>query len=330
MMIDPQSLFAFGGAIAAGVGVMVAYSLTTHSKLNAKIKAGNGRIDEFGEALKDSYRAMKLVEGDRDRLNGELKVTRPAYQARKAYEASLEDMQRVWLDGGTTNTASLEIPQDERSDDDEPSEPDYKQGQNEEACEVVMRKNMWVWSPELIPTVRINKSSRIGLKRIVREHFGQVLTTPPDTKVRVNLNWKPDICGWFQSRSIQPGLSPTEDTYVIIELKHSDSEHNWAWMEQCFAYAYGLTLCVPELRGKRVECFVVCGKPDQSGKVQTLQSNLSSDLHACIRVTPLTYQELHDRAKQLLASTGTVPMPASPAAVVDLQFERERRKAANE
>lgn len=290
-------------AVAAGclavVAVVYAGRLRGLRKTNDELARQAAVLDDQNRQLAADNNGLaiqnnQLAELER-RQSAELQTARPAYAAMLQLASSLKQMRDVWIEH---QSISFDPLTDEAAAAGYPQEAGGYQAYNERSCEHVLRSNLWVLAPDLVPLPEwINDSSHMTLRSVVREHFGVDAMTQPASRLGLSLDWRPDICGWFDcSGGFQSGMGDGK-AYVIVELNHSQEPVRRQWMDQCYAYALTLMYAVPGLWGQPIQCFVIGAQvPDD---VHEIQSSFGGMRNGMIRVTPLTYKDLFKRATEI-------------------------------
>lgn len=259
----------------------------------AKMKSENTKlfVQNTDLAAQNSYLTATV-----DRLSDQIRTTEPAFKALVQLSASLTRMKSVWLGHQAApvaiGAADKEGPGAGKGDGEH-------KGHDEKACELVLRDNMWVLAPDLAP-VKINQDSDLTLRNIFQEQFKNAQLVDPPPELNLSLDWKPSICGWFESNTdLQRGSGPPL-TYVIMDLKASREQVTRQWMDECYAYALTLIFSVPGFWSEKVRCFVV-GETIADG-VREFSTNYGPNHEGIIQITPLTYTHLFMRAKRFSAA----------------------------
>jgi len=244
----------------------------TLAELIRELAEKSQAVAEQNRDLADQNRALAM---QRDRLAaGDAHAQAPdggmSYRAFRQLLAALQRMKDVWIDRASPEADTVR------------------------SCEQVLRDNMWVLAPDLLPET-INANGRTPLRNIVQQHFGKADPSLPPSALGLNLDWTPAICGWFDGRAgIQPAAARS---YVIVELLRPRETVGRQAMDRCYAYALALMHAVPELRGERIQCFVI-GEQIAKG-VHEIRSSFGPKRDGIVSVTPLTYAVLYARAKSV-------------------------------
>lgn len=269
MQIDIEILLITAAVLAAGAFI----AWVVHRTSVRKLVRANGAMSA------EVYR-LNALEME---LRSHIGVIEPAYTALLRLRDALQAMRAVWIDHAEV------VPETGA-----PDAGSTRSGANERSCEHVLRQNMWVFEPEFVFT-NLNRSSGQPLHSILAEHWNLQDTRKPDSKLGLDLTWRPDICGWCDPTAGVHGRdNPNERRYVVIELKNSREAVRWKWMDQCYAYALALMYSAEDLWGKRIECFVIGGSvPDG---IHPIHSHFGANRDEYISVTPLTWSALYRRA----------------------------------
>jgi hypothetical protein len=247
MSADLTAILA-ASAIIAVVSVIVWFihfqTLRSLKKSNAELEERanyffreNGRLVAENGQLNTENGRLNTVE---EQLRKRVQEIEPAFYVLARLYQSLQAMKRVWIEHQSISTEANALA-------DANGEEIPHHARNEASCEQILRENMWVLAPELTPE-NINKSSSTSLRTILESHFSNPILTEQNTRLRLDLCWEPDICGWFDTSAALQLNSDRTRTYVVIELKHSQEPVRTKWMEQCYAYALALMWHSRELR----------------------------------------------------------------------------------
>ncbi len=244
--------------------------LLHYSALKVQKSSLDRESRDVREALEEEKSQTQRYEGELRRTEEFLRHARPHQKVAEAMDKALEEMERVWLDPAS----------------------------QEEDCRIVLRKNLWVLWPDYALDPERTICER-NLKNVVGDLFGDeaqsLVTTTYDIPTKEAL--KVDLCGWADvGASLQPSLTHhNKRVLLLIELKRPSIAIGKAAIEQTYAYAFGLMkLAASELWGQPIDCLAIGGAVD--GGANDLHLRFGADTHGAIRITPLTYQNLIDRA----------------------------------
>lgn len=303
-----DSLFWSAVFAAACFGGIVALLLLQQSAaLDAVRKAGSrvqSQIDDFiaqatksAKALEELTSTLARNDEQRSALQSELHGKEAVISHLAGFEANhmglearLTEMKQVWLDHPTDNTTD-----------------------NEADCQRVLLNNLWVLSPDYI--VDASSFREKQLASIFEEYFPEQAANgwnPREWQVRVPGNRRPDLSGPAKTYGAFGSLP--EDIFLIIELKSSGKALAWHHIEQVHGYAFSLMQNVGErLHNSRIECLVI-GK-ECPGDLNDAHLRWGSEPHHAIRIVPLTYRQLYERACQMTKTFREMAFKDSEAAI---------------
>jgi hypothetical protein len=297
-------LFVVGGVIAGPAAIYLWHWLGTLG-LRADAKRLATEIANWG-------RQVASLEKDKAKLAKQVSDMQPAFDAVSQVENMLAEMRRVWVE-----------------------HPNVSDVDNELDCQRVLRDNLWVLEPDYIVDHERGffATGQTPLQNIYARHFPEIAATQPfdDGKhIQVLGSIKPDLCGFAFSNASFLGCTEgkPKEIYLLIELKSSRISLEWDHVAQVNAYAYGLLRNARvNLQEKRIECLVI-GKsigPD----VNDAHLRFGVGANSGIRIVPMTWQQLYDRAERMVAPVlGRARNPSAAATIIDLGQERAARRAA--
>lgn len=249
----------FAAATLGGMGALIFLHRSTVHSLYAALRMAKTQRAALQEELRSKNKRISDL--------AELEANHSGLEAR------LARMKEVWLDHLITD--------------------------NEDDCQKVLMENVWVLSPDYV----LNDETKFREKRlstVFRDHFpdqaGHTTWNARHWQIKVPDTRLPDLTG--PAKTCGAFGSLPEDIFLIIELKSSRKTLNWDHIEQVHGYAFALMQNVGEkLRKSRIECLVI-GK-DCSDEVNDAHLRWGPDPHHAIRIVPLTYRQLYDRACQM-------------------------------
>lgn len=242
-----------------------------------RLAAANKATGAMRTALEDQIQAL---EGNVKSLESEVRAThdnlsakegelRPYLAKERGLRDRLDAMKATWLDAAAS----------------------------EQACHQLLERNLWVLYPDYV--VEEQFLSNRGVLSAFENHFGQnrenwvgVENADQPWRMRVGGTSRPDLCGPAISTA---SFDKPDDVYLIIELKRPNVTICWDHIEQAHAYALSLMLNVGgDLRNRRIDCLVIGGS--LSDDVNDAHLRWGKEAHHAIRIVPMTYAQLHDRA----------------------------------
>lgn len=172
---------------------------------------------------------------------------------------------------------------------------------DEEDCQTLLAQNLWVLYPDYSVDPRFHIDGETWISTAFKNHFERESADWVDSdkawRLRVGASCQPDFCGPAISTA---SFDQPEDVYLIIELKRPSATICWDHIEQVHAYALSLMLNVGKrLREKRIDCLVIGGA--LSDDVNDAHLRWGKEAHHAIRIVPMTYAQLHDRASRIAA-----------------------------
>jgi len=252
------------------------------------------------------------LERETGALGRDVEKFRPDHANIESLKQRLKDMREVWL-----NPASSEWD-----------------------CQKVLARNLWVLSPDyIVGRYKMYVTGTLSMSTILEELFS---ISPQNSNLKgpVMGSKKPDICGLVEAHSLGPSASQSqkllaklgagtttqrpERVFLIIELKKPGISLRWKMLEQAHAYGWYLLQNVKELQKHRIECLVI---GEDCEKVNDAHIRWGSGPHDAIRIVPMSYRQLYDRAeamtqpyleKQFGRETGTTQDSYSIAPVPEI------------
>lgn len=258
-------IFAVAGAVLAASLLFLFWS--DHRAL---VRQGGTR-----QELKDI--AGRLDKESAERIEAEAQL-RPLKENDQHIRDSLADMKRVWLG-------------------------DYDH-RDEAECQAILARNLWVLSPDyIIDWNTFIELPYTTLSEIFGKHFPDAKKKWNEFEFKAFIDGKrrPDMCGFAETASaISPGRHQRDKVYLIVELKAANVDLSWKELEQAHAYAFGLFQNIgDDLRKAHVssiDCLVI-GR--DASKVSDAHLRWGPNAHDAIRIIPISYKQLYDRAERL-------------------------------
>lgn len=190
-------------------------------------------------------------------------------QSHSGLQARLREMKQVWLDGAS----------------------------DEHACQRVLKKNLWVLWPEYFVKEEFFATPRT--LSTISSRFFEGRAQPVDQttyKLFASDSLKPDLFGTAESYAFH--RRNPDDVYLLLELKRPSVALSWTDLEQVHAYAFGLMQRVADLRDARIDCLVIGGHCADG--LNDAHLRWGGNAHHAIRITPITWQDLYERAARLV------------------------------
>lgn len=167
----------------------------------------------------------------------------------------------------------------------------------EKQCSDLLEKYPWVlWPDFVVEQLIVERGLTNTARLLLKEDF--IDYDSSKARFQVKENQRVDLCGWAKiNGSIQPNMANQSDNVLLlIELKRPGVTVDRAAIEQAYVYAFSLLeLGKNKLMGRPIECLAVGGNIAEDANDVHLRFGATPD--AAIRVTPLTYQHLFERAK---------------------------------
>lgn len=171
--------------------------------------------------------------------------------------------------------------------------------ESEKNCHKLLERNLWVLLPD--HAVERDFLSERGVVNAFEDHFGEKNgdwiggkdhLDKESWRIRVGPTSRPDL---FGNANTEGNFDEPNKVYLIIELKAPGLTICWDHIEQVHAYALSLMMNVGNrLRKKRIDCLVV-GK-DLAEGVNDAHLRWGKEAHHAIRIVPMTYRQLYERA----------------------------------
>ncbi|MEN6543405.1 hypothetical protein [Parvibaculum sp.] len=231
-------------------------------------------LEDQIQALEGSVKSLESeVRATQDTLSAKESELRPYLAKEQGLRGRLDAMKAVWLS-----------PQMEEGD-----------------CQTLLARNLWVLYPDYVVDHRFHIDGETWISTAFKSHFERDSADWVDSdkawRLRVGASCQPDFCGPAISTA---SFDQPEDVYLIIELKRPNVTICWDHIEQVHAYALSLMLNVGKnLREKRIDCLVIGGA--LSDDVNDAHLRWGKEAHHAIRIVPMTYAQLHDRACRIAA-----------------------------
>lgn len=288
--------FAFGVSALAGIGGL--WLLHRGALGEAMARAGRREaqaIERMKEAaadaagrLSDTVRMLEAANATRRALEDEMRAKDAAlgaaadelapFRAGEAgLRARLDAMEAVWFDAG----------------------------RSEEDCQRVLADNLWVLMPDYVVGPGFHANGENWLSTAFEKHFDRPREdwvggkkTDHAWRLRVGAAGQPDFCGRAKATA---GFGGPDDVYLIVELKKPGIVIGWDHIEQAHAYALSLMMNVgPDiLKERRFDCLVIgSGLAEDTGDAHL---RWGKEAHHAIRIVPMTYRRLYERAKLIAA-----------------------------
>jgi hypothetical protein len=272
-----SGLCLFGGLVAFHLSVARNAIRKAQEQASRELEASKVLLQKQITDLENDKGALALrnedLNSEYNKVKTEVEENKPIVERARCAERALDEMKKVWLEND-----SLEI-----------------------KCRKLLCRHSWLLSPDYKVEGTLIEDNAVS--NIIKQLFRDMDSQEAEKLYALikGLQSRPDVAGWINtSGSIQPNIVDNRNhrALMLIERKRPSCIINRDVIQQTHRYAWEFVQHAPGQWDAWIECFIIGGSIEAD--LSDVNVRLGKSIHRTIRITPLTYQRLYDRAEKMI------------------------------